>query len=290
MSRYPDIWSRLQEYEVSPPRELFDKVFAQVMEEESMVKGGELLWKGDESIKGSMQRLEDHEVQPPVALRRSVEDELFKRGTRKPFRLVAIRTAAACLILGLAGWLIYRATLSQKTSVSAANKNIAQMPAGTDASNSLSAADSLSKAESLSAGDSLAGNAIDDSGTVVKAGRYHQPRSFHINGQPFPLVDNDLLVSWANFNYTEMGDFFKGAGSEGWKIHLDQYTNIFVSKTMSGLMKDMNQFKANGNPTRKARKSREKLDKWKKADAAQFDRSLQTNPLDPIDLAEFIFK
>jgi len=47
----------------------------------------------------------------------------------------------------------------------------------------------------------------------------------------------------------------------------------------------MNGFKSNGTPTRKARKSREKLDKWKKTDEANLISPYKKNPLDPIDLA-----
>ncbi|MES1159645.1 MAG: hypothetical protein ABUM51_02725, partial [Bacteroidota bacterium] len=83
MSRYPDIWSRLQEYEVSPPRELFDKVCARVKAEKSIVKG-EQLFKGEDSLKGSMRRLEEHAIQPPAALRRSVEAALFNKEVRQP--------------------------------------------------------------------------------------------------------------------------------------------------------------------------------------------------------------
>ena len=45
-----------------------------------------------------------------------------------------------------------------------------------------------------------------------------------------------------------------------------------------------------GKPTKKAKKLKHKLAKWKKKDESYFDRNPQKNPLDIIDLTEFILK
>jgi hypothetical protein len=73
------------------------------------------------------------------------------------------------------------------------------------------------------------------------------------------------------------------------RIHLDQYTNILLSPAMGDMIKELYDARPNGMPGRKARKTKEKLDKWKAADEKQFDAGYPSNPLDPTDLAEFLF-
>jgi hypothetical protein len=216
--------------------------------------------------------------------------------TRRGFPFYGIRSIAACLLLVLSGWFLYKATISKRASVAALNKKYTTgAPAGKNAAvqqpDSLSTKDSLSKTDSLSGANALADNlSAKDSNALAKTGKYKQHFTFSINGQKLPLVDNDLLITFVSFKYDEIPDFVNRSDNGNWKIHIDQYTNILISKPMSEMMKEMNLFKSNGNPTRKARRGREKLDKWKKADEAQFDQSLKSSPLDPIDLAEFIFK
>jgi hypothetical protein len=48
--------------------------------------------------------------------------------------------------------------------------------------------------------------------------------------------------------------------------------------------------KGNGKPTRKAKKTKRKFEKWRKKDERYFDKNLQKNPADIIDLSEFILK
>jgi len=291
MTRQPDIWSRLQEYETLPPQGVAERVWEIVNAEKKDDDNG------DEQLKGSIERISQVVIQPPPSLRSSVERRIAGDRAARPsgrrLPIYAIRSVAACLVLVLAGWLIYRATISKGPSVAVQNKKIA---AGSSAGkkavvlqpDSLSRKDSLNQADSLN--DLAEGLPAANSNVVAKTGRYRQHFSFHVNGQKFPLMDNDLLVTFASFKYNEIPDFVNRTDNGNWKIRVDQYANIVISQPMAGMMKDMSGFKSNGSPTRKARKSREKLDKWKKTDEANFDQSLQKNPLDPIDLAEFIFK
>lgn len=300
MTRQPDIWNRLQEYEIPPPQGVVEKVWDLVNAGKTAVDNG------DDQLKGSIERLGQIVQQPPASLRLSVEKAISKSagtpvrktkgpGARSGKRLFfyVSRSAAACLVLGLAGWLIYRATISKGPAVAALDKKVA---AGSQPGKEAIAQqpDSLSRKDSLNLKDSL--NALADNPTApdssgqIKTGKYKSHFSFHINGQKLPLVDNDLLVTFASFKYNELPDFMNGNDKDNWKIRIDQYANIVISQPMVGMMKEMSGFKSNGTPTRRARKSREKLDKWKKTDVLNFDQSLKKNPLDPIDLAEFIFK
>lgn len=303
MSRQPDIWSRLQEYEIHPPPEVFDKVW-DVVNKDNLGKI-DTNTNDNEQMNSKLQRLSHFEIQPPATLRSSIEKLIS--GTAAPavsrtpiptrsFSFYGIRSIAACLLLALAGWLFYRVSISQRASVATLNKkNTTGTPAAGNAAaqqpDSLSGKDSLAKTDSLSETNTLADQlSARDSNALAKAGKYKQLLSFSLNGQRFPLADNDLLVTFVSLKYNEIPDFINRNDDQSWKIHIDQYTNIFISKPMSEMMKEMSLFKSNGSLTRKARKSREKLDKWKKSDEIQFDQSLKKNPLDPLDLGEFIFK
>ncbi|HWK04993.1 MAG TPA: hypothetical protein VNS58_15230 [Puia sp.] len=280
MTREPDIWNRLQEYEILPPPGTFVEVCARV----------------------NLAKLVNFEILPPAALRSSVEKLIFNavvpppRLAKKGLSFYGIRAVAACLLLAFAGWLVYRTTISQKVSVATLNKkNTTGFASGKNVAaqqpDSLSQKDSLAKKDSLSGTNALADDLSDkDSIVPAKAGKYKTFLSFSLNGQRLPLTDNDLLITFASLKYNEIPDFINRSDEGSWKIHIDQYTNIYISQPMSEMMKEMSLFKSNGSPTRKARKSREKLDKWKKSDEIQFDQSLKKNPLDPLDLGEFIFK
>ena len=59
---------------------------------------------------------------------------------------------------------------------------------------------------------------------------------------------------------------------------------------MLNMMKQTYEVLANGKATRKARRTKRRLDNWKEKDQKRFDKGNEANPLDPVDLAEFIFR
>ena len=129
-----------------------------------------------------------------------------------------------------------------------------------------------------------------DSAGLAISGRDRLRPIFTIEGQHLPVTDNDLLASFTSFTWPDLPDYLTRSSDKPLKIHVDQYTSIFISKNMQDMMKEMYGVNSNGKPDRKARKAREKLDKWKKSDQRRFDDNNEANPLDPVDLAEFIFK
>jgi hypothetical protein len=106
----------------------------------------------------------------------------------------------------------------------------------------------------------------------------------------FPVKNNDLLAAFASFDYQHLPPFISGPEDKPFTVRVDQYAAITVSQPMSKMIRRMNQYRRNGKLKVRARKTRERLEKWKAADGEQFDKSLIKNPLDPLDLAEFIFK
>lgn len=125
--------------------------------------------------------------------------------------------------------------------------------------------------------------------TNAAARTTHQP-SLYIDHRSFPLVDNDLLVTLTSFKYPEVAEHVGKADDQAMTVHLDQYTNIVISKQVVAMIKEMYQTRSNGKPTRKARKMKDRLEDWKKADEKHFDSTAFFNAADPIDLGDFILK
>ena len=65
---------------------------------------------------------------------------------------------------------------------------------------------------------------------------------------------------------------------------------VTVSEKMNEIFKKMYSTKKNNKPTIKAKRLKAKLEKWKKYDEKHFDTNMQNNPVDVIDLSEFILK
>jgi hypothetical protein len=106
----------------------------------------------------------------------------------------------------------------------------------------------------------------------------------------FTVVDDDILVTFASFSYTKVPAFLMNTQDEEVLIRADMYTSINVSKGMRKMMKKMYEVRRNGKPTHRARKQKRRLVSWQKDDAKHFDKDMTNNPLDIIDLADFIFQ
>ncbi len=114
------------------------------------------------------------------------------------------------------------------------------------------------------------------------------PTEFLINGSKFDIVDNDYLATFASFNESNLPAFLQVDNPVATQITIDDYASITITEGMGAMMKKMYKTKKSGKPTRRARKQREKLEKWKRADSAFFNPNVNLNPLDPIDLGNFI--
>ena len=114
------------------------------------------------------------------------------------------------------------------------------------------------------------------------------PTEFLINGSKFTIIDNDYLATFASFDETNLPEFLRADKPVATQITIDDYASITITEGMGAMMKKMYKTKKSGKPTRRARKQKEKLEKWKKADADFFNPNANLNPLDPIDLGNFI--
>ena len=90
-------------------------------------------------------------------------------------------------------------------------------------------------------------------------------------------------------NYKENGKdklFYKILSEK--KVALNQYSYISLSDKMVGMLQNMYATKKNGKPARKAKKMKKKFEKWRKKDEKYFDKGLNKNPADIIDLSDFL--
>jgi hypothetical protein len=103
------------------------------------------------------------------------------------------------------------------------------------------------------------------------------------------LYDNDILFTLVNYKNRNWQQFFTKAITDK-KITLNKYSYHNLTDKMVEMLQDMYLAKGNGKPTRKAKKTKRKFEKWRKKDERYFDKNLQKNPADIIDLSEFILK
>ena len=102
------------------------------------------------------------------------------------------------------------------------------------------------------------------------------------------ILENDFFYTLTNFTYSQADDFLSDI-KENNKISINNYSYVNVSDKMAGFLKQVYAVNRRKKPTWKARKAKQKLDKWKKKDAENFDTKFDKNPLDILDLSEFIF-
>jgi hypothetical protein len=259
-----DIWSHLRDHEELPPQEMFDRL-QHALEKEDVY----------------LERLQQHEVPPPSFLRQRIEDS---SGIR-PLRSGVMRwylSAAACLLLIVSGWIVYLS--NRDSSHTVAIKKTPQGPA--------SSAGVPLHTDTLSGRtDTSAGAGTTTAGAGTSAGSEKNGRlTYNIGGRSVTVADNDLFATFISYTYPDIPAYLTREADKPLSIYVDQYTSITVSKNMLEMMKQMYQVLPNGRPARKARKAKRRLESWKEKDQKRFDRGAGANPLDPVDLGDFIFK
>lgn len=126
--------------------------------------------------------------------------------------------------------------------------------------------------------------------SAMKKENFFFSNTLRINGWSYNMGNQEMLAAFASFRYADMPAAFweKGVEETAW-LQVDDYTAIGVSPAMRDMMKKMYEVKRNGKPTAKAKREKRKLKRWIKADKKRFDKTMSRNPLDPLDLADFIF-
>ena len=302
MAKRTDIFDRLRQYEVEPPPGAFHNLMGRLQAEAALEQ--------DSQWQGVFQGLQDLEVQPPAFMPAAIANaiaetalftslqgmsveppsgafnrilqEIGKDGKPAALRrlFTPLRAIAAVLVLVIAGWVIYYFTgqVWVDTVPSLAGKTTPGQQF---------AIDTVQQAAVTALPDSVRYEIYDN----AKTENYFKNSRFTAEGDGLQLIDNDFIVTFASYQYEALPAFLAEEEEKGaLLVRLDQYSYFTISENMMRSLKKMYQRRSRGTPTRKARKERAKLEQWKKADEARFDLKQANNPLDPIDLAEFIFK
>ncbi len=125
---------------------------------------------------------------------------------------------------------------------------------------------------------------------AMRSENYFYTNSFFFGEEPFSMIDNDLFFTFASYNPNKVPSYFTDAGeATEIRLNIDDFTSIAISPTMRKMMLKMYEVRKNGKSTAKAKREKRKLIRWQKADTKRFDKNVNRNPLDPLDLAEFIF-
>ena len=270
MDNRSDIWRHLQDHQIPPPQEVFERLQRTLDP------------PGDDDRSG-LGRLQDHTVSPPAFLRIKVSEAAIPPG-QGLLRRILPYAAAACVLLVIAGIVIDRSVSRQKPGPAVAQTSPAKINVPTQK-------DTAALSQTAAA---LPGSATDSSAKMAATGQGLSPM-FTIDGDHFALVDNNPLLTFTSFRYPALTSYVDKNSTGRLKVRLDQYTNIVLSPAMTAMIKDLYGTRSTGTPTRRARKTKERLEKWKTADEEYFDGKAlpgeigSRNPLDPIDLAEFIF-
>ena len=103
------------------------------------------------------------------------------------------------------------------------------------------------------------------------------------------IMDNDMFGTLVNYQYKNYISLMKKIQKDK-RVQLDNFSYLNISDKMYEILKQMYVTRKNDKPTRKARKIKARLLKWQKADEKYFDKNTSKNPLDVIDLSEFILK
>lgn len=158
--------------------------------------------------------------------------------------------------------------------------------------------------------DSLANNFIGNSATIDSAAlnehskshgndkkkvnrediEFSTKASTHISKNvSTAFINADFIYLLTSFNPETAELFMQDLASKS-VLYLNRFSYVNISDKMREFLETMYKTKHNKKPTRKAKKARQKLEKWKQADENYFDNGSGKNPLDIIDLSEFILK
>jgi hypothetical protein len=261
MENRPDIWRHLKEHAIPPPPGVVERLRHAL----------------SQSAANPLQRLQQHSIPPPDSLKRAIAQQVLPKHSNR-FRRIFPYAAAAGLLVIVAGAFFYNKVF------------IGARSAGPSVT--LSSPDSHDKKHNNAGGDTASrlANRPTPTSDSSNAGIGLGPLDLVLDGEEFPLTENNLLATFTSFRYPAIKTHVdKRKNENSWRIRLDQYTNIMLSPAMVATLKDLYDLRPDGSPARKAKKTRQRLEKWADQDKKQFAPGYLSNPLDPIDLTEFLF-
>jgi len=288
-------FKNLQDYEIAPPPGLFAKLWKKIKRTGHPLQSSqtaEIEPKSDLENTGTanfsnLKSYSSHDLQPPAfnfskikeaALLNTNETGQPTVKTTKPAPII-FKLLAAATITGVA-FLIYFLLYSGNQIDKSKNMSA-------DAG-SLYASDKRSQTNSGESNNNQDSISPNNNGKLPHFNLIYANGYISKNGNS-TLVENDFIYTFTNFTYDQSISFLKKLKKDK-LISLNSYSYLNISEKMAEYLKGMYEVNDKDKPTRKSKKLKAKLAKWKKKDESYFDRSLQKNPLDIIDLGEFILK
>ena len=247
MNNRTDIWRRLQEHPTPPPTEVRERLMKTIL----------------------FETIREHSTPPPKELTSAIQASIgFPKEGKRRFLFLGLGLMAAALVLVLGAVLLL--------------KPFRHAPAPPVARKEAAPAAVVPVADST-----VTDSAVAETLPAAHPKEVDERPAFYMEGHHFPLVDNDLLVTFTSFSYPEMLQYLDA--TERKVIRAGLYTGMTISPQLMEMIHALYDTRSDGKPSKKARKMKKRLEEWKKADEKRFDKGA-ANPADPFDLGDFIFK
>lgn len=287
-----NISTRLQQHGIEPPADAFAKAWQAIVQQEAAGDNNEMT-----AEKKIFSQLQEHTIPSPGFDFDVISGKKSKRSV--PLIPAAwIRAASVILILTVGG--IFYFNLSNKKTPVTNSVAASSSPDTVNLVSNRSFTDTFQRGETgndtIAAITAMPSNSSIEKGTaqpvlknaLISTRRKAGTVKIKNNGEA-RLYENDLLLTLVNYKAQDWQQFFTKAVTDK-KITLNKYSYHNLSDNMVAMLQDMYLVKSSGKPTRKARKTKKKFEKWRSKDEKYFDKDLQKNPSDIIDLSEFILK
>jgi hypothetical protein len=268
VDRLTEILRKLSQHESTPDKVLFDKILERTHAD------------APASLDNQLKELKDFSEQPPMAqfekLQKAVTGAPVHDIKKNRPSLAGFLAIAASLVLATAIWFFYNNDEKKSGTIAETDpvKTTPQLPS--------------SPAPMKDSATPLVKN-ITETKTKIRS---LPPAS--VNGEKalayINIKDNDLLYSLTFVNYATFEPYFNGKKKK-MVLDIDQYSSASVSPRMLNFMKDLYSTNRKQLPTRKAKRAKKTLNRWKKIDATYFDStSGSKSAMDILDLTEFLIE
>jgi len=239
---------------------------------------------------GVFRSLQDYVIAPPVFSALKVgESNMAETGiypAKKTAKVIGFtyfsRIAAAILIIVCGIWIVYS---------SHAKTDNASIVTGSSQNTALPSDNNITSPKNNSGKNDLITASVNKRRNN-KTGSFENGKKTIVFGainSKSKLIDNDILLTLVSYKYNEYLPLLYEIKRNN-KIRLDEFSYVTISDKMNSLLKKMYATNRKNKPTRRAKRLLAKITKWKKADEKYFDTNPGNNPLDIIDLSEFILK
>lgn len=269
-----NILNQLQQYKLNPPADAFNKAWEKI-----------LLQKKGDADRSTFSNLKEYSIQAPALDFKSVAAGGKAIAKKKKFAIfisaMMMKVAAALLIVA-ASVVVYLIMLKKDTT---GDPYAAGQEAGNSEQNKPEAVQKdTGNGIRVGATATIPGNGSSDKNkTGSKEIRWSDNKSAE------SFYNNDVFFTLVNYKEYDKEKLFAKTIADK-KVTLNKYSYVNLSDRMVGMLQEIYLTRKNGKPARKAKRAKKKFDKWRKKDEKYFDRDLNKNPVDIIDLGDFLMK